>query len=178
MEEWKPCLGGTYEASDLGRVRRAAPPRIGRIIAQSDDGRGYRKVSVCISSREITRSVHRLVAEAFLGTCPHGYVVNHLDGDKTNNCPSNLEYTTPSGNTAHAVASGLTPRGERHGRSTRPDRTARGERVNTAVLTAADVIEARRLRIGGWTLPRLCARFGVGKSAMHALCAGKSWRHL
>lgn len=173
-----PSLSCLYEASDDGRIRRAVPPRAGRELLQSDDGRGYRKVSVCVLGKEATVVVHRLVAEAFIGPCPAGCVVNHLDGHKDNNRPENLEYTTPAGNSAHAAATGLAPSGTRHGRHTKPEATARGERVNTARLTEDDVREARGLRAAGWTLPQLCARFGIGKSAMHALCTGKNWSHV
>lgn len=174
MEEWRQCAEGFYEASSLGRIRRASNARV---MSQSPNGQGYPKVTICIRGREITIMVHRLVAESFLGPAL-GRVVNHLDADKSNAKPSNLEYTTHAGNSAHAVKHGLVPRGMRSGRYTKPHRTARGERVNTAKLTAADVLEARRLRSEGWTLTNLCDRFGIGKSGMHALCTGKNWKHV
>lgn len=43
--------------------------------------------------------VHRLVAEAFLGSST--LTVNHIDGDKTNNHVSNLEWVTYSDNMKH-----------------------------------------------------------------------------
>jgi hypothetical protein len=38
--------------------------------------------------------VHLLVAAAFIGPCPPGYTVDHLDRDKRNNRPGNFEYVT------------------------------------------------------------------------------------
>jgi len=44
------------------------------------------------------RLVHRLVAAAFIGLCPAGLQVSHIDGDCLNNRLENLEYTTPKKN--------------------------------------------------------------------------------
>lgn len=51
--------------------------------------------------------MHRLVASAFIDKPDGCDIVNHLDGDKTNNRVDNLEWTTVSGNAAHAVEAGL-----------------------------------------------------------------------
>lgn len=62
---------------------------------------GYRKVSLCNGPKKKTIAVHRLVAETFL-TKPRGLnLVNHIDGDKSNNKLSNLEWTNHRGNAKH-----------------------------------------------------------------------------
>lgn len=60
--------------------------------------------------------VHRLVASAFIGDV-EGKVINHLDGDPSNNQVSNLEIVTQKENHLHAIATGLAPIGENHGRA-------------------------------------------------------------
>jgi hypothetical protein len=45
--------------------------------------------------------VHRLVTAAFIGPCPADMEVNHIDGDKSNNHTSNLEFCTASENLKH-----------------------------------------------------------------------------
>jgi hypothetical protein len=177
-EKWRPCLGGFYEASSLGRVRRRLPPRAGREISRSTDGGGYLKVSVCVHGSEMTRSVHSLVAEAFIGKRPAGKHVNHKDGNKANNRPCNLEYVTPAVNAAHAAKMGLVASGDRHGRYTKPHRTARGTRVNTAKLNEKQVRKLRRLRERGAPLSELMSESGLSKSACWSIVTRKSWRHV
>lgn len=52
-------------------------------------------------------SVHRLVASAFLPNPEDKETVNHIDGNKQNNCLSNLEWATQAENNAHARRLGL-----------------------------------------------------------------------
>jgi len=53
-----------------------------------------------------TRLVHQLVLEAFVGPCPIGQEVRHLDGDGTNNHRENLTYGTPGENQLDRVRHG------------------------------------------------------------------------
>lgn len=55
--------------------------------------------------------VHRLVMEALTGVpIPAGLTINHLDGNKQNNHPSNLELATQSQQRVHMYATGLRAR--------------------------------------------------------------------
>lgn len=53
--------------------------------------------------------VHQFLGEKLFGQKKPGYVVNHLDGNKTNNSRANLEYVTIAENVAHAISLGLHP---------------------------------------------------------------------
>lgn len=72
---------------------------------------GYQTVNVPGSSL-----VHRLVASAFIGNI-EGLTINHKDGNPTNNHVSNLEIVTMKENIHHAWDTGLSKKGENHGRA-------------------------------------------------------------
>lgn len=112
-EVWKDIPGweGLYQASNLGRIRSLDRRRTvkgtrackGRVLSPNDLGNGYFGVHLYRygSPRRVT-TVHRLVAEAFLPTDPERGEVNHIDGDKSNNRLSNLEWVTRVENEYHS----------------------------------------------------------------------------
>lgn len=121
MEEeiWKPIdeYEGLYEVSNLGRVRSldALVPimrgfhrlRKGRILRQNPNKKGYLCVVLSKSSKMKTFGVHRLVADAFLGSKPlPDAQINHVDFDRQNNIARNLEWTTALENTHHSLKAG------------------------------------------------------------------------
>lgn len=92
LEEWRPCAGDIgksgYICSNLGRIARVLEGGMNRVT-------GYKQSSFIVNGKKIYRTQHSIIAEAFLGTRPPGYVINHLDENKTNNRADNLEYCTP-----------------------------------------------------------------------------------
>jgi len=123
VETWKPVVGfeEVYEVSTYGRVRRVGSgcgAVIGRILRHCLclDTWGYHPVRLHDKGKKRQTTVHRLVAEAFLPP-PAKETVNHIDGVKTNNHISNLEWATQQEQHDHAARMGLMKRakGERNG---------------------------------------------------------------
>lgn len=131
-EEWKTIPSfPNYEASSFGRVRRAVTnkyhPKPRMLRCSPEKRTGYPKATMFRDSKRYSMHVHRLVTEAFIGPCPFGWVVNHLDANRSNNHIDNLEYTTPLGNVRHAKALGRMPTGDDHPARKRPETRPRGD---------------------------------------------------
>lgn len=121
-EVWKPVAGfPRYEVSDLGRVRsiRIRKDVTGKKVkvryvlkpnprSMQADKRlmNYRPISpylsVCLygKGKKVTKYVHELVARAFLGNCPAGHNVDHINANKLDNRANNLRYLSARENTA------------------------------------------------------------------------------
>ena len=93
-----------YEVSNLGRVRKKSSRKI---LAQSfNRSGGY--LRVYMDGQKYY--VHRIVLSSFSNILGENLEVNHIDGDKENNCLWNLEWCTRQENMSHAVKTGLTNR--------------------------------------------------------------------
>lgn len=111
-EIWKDITGyeGLYQVSNLGNVMSLNwnHTNTGRLIKPFNNG-GYPRVTFRVNGTSKNFLVHRLVADAFLPNEQGKETVNHIDGDKRNNCISNLEWATRGEQTAHAIKTGLRP---------------------------------------------------------------------
>lgn len=170
METFKPAYGieTHYEVSDLGNIRRSVGgqgSRIGRNFAKP--ATGYHSARVCIEGKPSTVAVHRLVAQTFLRPMTKGECVNHLDGNPLNNSLNNLEITSYSGNSTHAVnVLGWKPTAQR------------GEANGCALITEAQARIAKYEANNPGDVGRLAAEWGVKKSTLFAIRCGRNWRHI
>lgn len=69
--------------------------------------RGYQITTLYKLGKAKTHTIHQLVAQTFIKDFVKGTELNHIDGNKLNNCLNNLEPSNPSHNQLHAVANGL-----------------------------------------------------------------------
>lgn len=106
-EIWKPVVGyeGAYEVSNCGRVRTLHYHRGSQVrVMQHDKSASYDLVTLYKDGKPFCKSVHRLVAEAFLPN-PNNYpVVNHIDENKRNNVVENLEWCSQQYNVTYGHA--------------------------------------------------------------------------
>jgi hypothetical protein len=123
LEVWVPIKGyeGHYSVSSLGRVKSLkrfkkcglkvvpVPERVLKNIQTE-----YISVSLWKEGKLKVKTLHRLIAEAFIPNENNKIEVNHIDGNKKNNAITNLEWATRKENQRHALDIGLMPRGEAH----------------------------------------------------------------
>ena len=93
-----------YLISNKGRIKN----KNGEI----SEGRIQNGYNVGYIGKDVTRKlVHILVAKLFIPNPQNKPCVNHKDGNKTNNCITNLEWNTYSENTQHAFDTNLNSHG-------------------------------------------------------------------
>jgi hypothetical protein len=170
MEIWKPIKDyKNYEVSNKGRVKNIKTNRILKphlnysgylIIGLKKEGKTSNKLTSC--------RVHRLVAQAFIPNEDNKPHVNHLDGIKTNNAISNLEWVTPHDNMIHAFYNGLSAiplirHGMMHKNSKLTDDVV--EYIRTHFISGDR-------KFGGRALGR---KFGVTKKTIIDIVNGKTW---
>lgn len=160
MSEWRQIPSfQEYEASDDGCVRRRDSLRPARVWKWER----YWLVQLRRGPNNwMTRSLHRVVAEAFLGPPPtQQHQAAHNDGDVDNNAVSNLRWATPRENVADRNRHGTSPVGERNGR---------------AICSEAAVLLARRLRATGLSFAKIGKRIGVSKRQAMRICRREQWK--
>lgn len=96
-----------YEVNTEGVIRNKST---GHTLKWVNNGKGY--FSVKLYNKDTAKGrlclVHRLVLSTHSAEKPESHTdVNHIDGDKQNNCIDNLEWVTKSQNTRHAHITGL-----------------------------------------------------------------------
>ena len=78
-----------------------------KFLSQSESPTGYRYYQGSINREKKCWKVHRIVAEHFVPNPNNLDEVNHKDGNKANNLPSNLEWVTRGENIKHAYDNNL-----------------------------------------------------------------------
>lgn len=166
-EIWKdiPNFSG-YMISNLGRVKSLDRKIIdklertqnikGKIKSICLNGNGYPYVGLQLLGKKSRPYVHRLVAESFVLGQAKNLQVNHMDGDKTNNIATNLEWVTQRANIQHANSLGLN--------------------------TKLSEVEVRQIKLllqdTTCTLKEIGDEYNVTANNISAIKRGISWKHV
>jgi hypothetical protein len=152
-EIWKPIVGfDNYAVSNMGRIKSI---KLNRILSQSFS-RGYLILGLTTNKGiKKTVRVHRLVLMTFKPRKFYRKIEsNHVNGIKTDNRESNLEWTSHKENSRKMYVSGL----------------------YNKKLSAEDVIEIKKLLLEGISGKSIAKLFNVGCSIISEINKGKKWR--
>jgi hypothetical protein len=147
---------GRFGVGDDGHVYRVdgvSPRRMRPRLSHN----GYEEISLRYNGDQRPFRVNRLVAEAFYGPPPtSASQCRHLDGNRRNNRPENLDWGSPAQNSRDAVAAG----------------SFHGERASSSRLTKADV---QAIRSSTEPQALLAGRHGVTQPTISKIRSGKRW---
>ncbi len=161
---WKDVPGfERYEVSSDGQVRF----KLSNCIVEAKlSKKGYPIVSLRGSDEKLkSLSIHRLVLLTFVGPPPSlKHITRHLNGNPSDNHLSNLSWGTHWEN--------ISIDRKLHGR------TALGSRQGLSRLTDELVVKILKERGLGFGCETLSKRYGVHRSTIKHIFAGRTWKHL
>jgi len=154
-----PECRGLYEVSKCGTVRNV---KTKRVIKPELNSKGYFRLNLrSVKALKKRIFVHRAVMAAWRSESSS--IVNHKDGDRTNNHIDNLEYCTYSENGLHAAKLGLLKTGEEH---------------RCTNLNNIDIQILRKLREVGHTYKLLGEIFCIDPKSAWNIVNRKTWKYV
>ncbi|MEM8719010.1 MAG: NUMOD4 domain-containing protein [Cyanobacteria bacterium P01_G01_bin.39] len=142
-----------YEVSNLGNVWSK---KTNKILKPYQTQKGYLTVGFWLNGKKKRLSIHRLVAKAFLPNPNNLPEVNHINGCKTDNRVTNLEWSSGGANVSHAYRIGL----------------------RQSKLSESEVEQILQQLEQGLTQRKLGNKFNVSHSTIGEINRGKIWRRV
>lgn len=162
INEFLPEIRDLYTITDKGEVYSDIT---GLMKTRNKGNTEYQIINFMRNDgKKKTYRLHRLVLMAFKPIVnPEDMEVNHIDGNKKNNCLSNLEWCTSSENQIHAFTNGL-------------QKPRRGEKSNFSKLSSDDIKTIYRLRDQGYTQQEIANEIGCTRSNISYILSDKTWQ--
>ncbi|QAU05468.1 HNH homing endonuclease [Klebsiella phage K1-ULIP33] len=148
MQEWVRITSyPNYAVSNEGEVKNI---NTGCVLRPLTLTKGYLGVRLYHEGNGKTLKIHRLVALAFLSNPDNLPQVNHIDGDKSNNDVTNLEWCSNEYNMRHAADNDLLNK-------------------ETQFKQKYDPSEFRKCKEEGMTISAIARKFGCKRDTVYRL---------
>lgn len=165
-EIWKPVLINNkktdYLVSNFGKVYSK---KSNKILKQEVTKVGYARVTIFYNKTAAHKSIHRLVANAFIynDDKSNKIYVNHINGNKLDNSVNNLEWVTARDNELHAYKNNL--KVAKHG-----DESHLSVYSKKQVISACEMMEE-----GIFTIKYISYKTGISESMLYLIQKRRSW---
>ena len=130
---------------------------------QYNDLTGYKFHQLYRNKKMHNKTIHNLVCDAFIENPNNLEFINHIDGNKHNNCLENLERCTREYNHKHATETGL---------------IAKGIRVSTSKLNENMVHAIKWFLNKGVSHKELSLAFKISRPNINLISNNKAWKHV
>lgn len=158
---WREIVGfSKYQVSSNGEIRGLK----GKILKLRVN-RNYLTLNLWHDTERkcYARTVHRLVAEAFIPNPKKKSHINHINGVKTDNHIENLEWCTHQENMDHAKAAG---------------RFRSLENNPATRFSKETALKIRQRCDAGENMSAIAREYGVTKTTIHKIHRRESWKTL
>lgn len=171
MEIWKNVVGWEefYEVSNLGNVKSKIRNGFtafgkrkygGKTLKPFVNLNGYLTVNLTTSKKRTQVSVHRLVAESFLGKCPENMECCHNNGNSKDNKITNLRWDTVKSNHADKKSHGTWGGGQ----------NSPSAKINEQ--------QAKNVKYSKKPLKYFAEKYNMSISGLSKIRYGASWKHI
>ncbi|AIW02806.1 putative HNH endonuclease [Acinetobacter phage P577] len=164
MEKFKHPKFSGYSCDVFGNVYG----KRGQLMRGCLSTTGYRQYEF----NGVTENGHRFVWECIKGVIPKGFVINHIDANKLNNCIENLEVVKQEDNVHHHYRNfwenpnkNVSLSGARY-------------RNSTVKLTKDDAEKVIRMCLAGFTNKQISRVFGIHSRYVSLIRHKKRWKAL
>jgi len=182
MEEWRVIVDfPDYAVSNLGQIKRVNLDHrnhklTGAPLKWAISKSGYAAVTLCRDRKPYAVRVNRVVCAAFHGLPPSPDChAAHNDGNRLNNCSSNLRWATGVENAADKVAHGTDTSGDRHWSRRKPECRPRGIGHGRARLNDDAV---RAIRSDNRSQRAIAKYHGVSQRTIWMIKDNMIWSHV
>jgi HNH endonuclease/NUMOD4 motif len=142
-----------YSASSAGRVRRN---ETGFVLNPSITSRGYAVITIHSDGNRRQWKVHQLIWLAFRRPMPDGFVIDHINRNKTDNRIENLRAANPNLNSQNR-------------------RSYKGEGNPAARINAGVAAAIRAFHTTIKSYSKTAARYGVSRSLVAQIVRKELW---